>query len=55
MQEWELELLAVFLAYLSYSFYKNTNVSTEKVMFRTLYVRNELRSPENVKIKRKEK
>jgi len=41
------------LAYLGYSFYKNTNVSTEKEYVAKEYVRNSSKSPVNVKIERK--
>ena len=41
------------LAYLGYSFYKNTTVSTKKEYVAKEYVRNDSGSPENVKIKRK--
>ena len=41
------------LAYLGYSFYKNTTVSTKKEYVAKEYVRNDEKSPENVKIKRK--
>ena len=41
------------LAYLGYSFYRNTNITTEKEYVAKEYVRNDPKSPENVKIKKK--